>query len=110
MRRAGRGSVRAVVVPQPAYEALRDLVRCREDLRGDLTACADLLLRPRAGVVGPGALLAPRAAQAAQRDPVCRRDRCCSAPSGGCLRLDAARGKHRTTVAVAVARELACFV
>jgi hypothetical protein len=28
----------------------------------------------------------------------------------GELHLDAARGKKRTTVAVAVARELACFV
>src|SRR3954471_6347485 len=43
------GQLRAVVVPEPAYEALRDLVRCREDLRGDLMACrhriSKLLLR-----------------------------------------------------------------
>ena len=30
----------AVVVPAPELEALRDLVRAREDLRGDLMACA----------------------------------------------------------------------
>jgi transposase len=43
------GQLRAVVVPEPVYEALRDLVRCREDLRGDLMACrhqiSKLLLR-----------------------------------------------------------------
>jgi transposase len=43
------GQLRAVVVPEPAWEALRDLVRCREDLRGDLMACrhriSKLLLR-----------------------------------------------------------------
>ena len=33
------GQLRPVVVPEPAFEALRDLVRCREDLRGDLMAC-----------------------------------------------------------------------
>jgi hypothetical protein len=33
------GQLRPVVVPEPAYEALGDLVRCREDLRGDLMAC-----------------------------------------------------------------------
>jgi transposase len=30
------GQLRPVVVPEPELEALRDLVRCREDLRGDL--------------------------------------------------------------------------
>jgi transposase len=43
------GQLRAVVVPEPAWEALRDVVRCREDLRGDLMACrhriSKLLLR-----------------------------------------------------------------
>jgi transposase len=38
-----------VLEPKPEYEALRDLVRCREDLRGDLMACrhriSKLLLR-----------------------------------------------------------------
>jgi transposase len=52
------GQLRAVVVPEPAYEALRDLVRCREDLRGDLMACRDriskLLLRRGLVWVGPG--------------------------------------------------------
>jgi transposase len=37
------GQLRAVLVPEPELEALRDLVRCREDLRGDLMACR----RPR---------------------------------------------------------------
>jgi transposase len=55
------GQLRAVVVPEPELEALRDLVRCREDLRGDLMACrhriTKLLLRrgliyPGPGVVG----------------------------------------------------------
>ena len=43
------GQLRAVVVPEPAWEALRDSVRCREDLRGELMACrhriSKLLLR-----------------------------------------------------------------
>ncbi|MGZ4430902.1 MAG: IS110 family RNA-guided transposase [Gaiellales bacterium] len=43
------GQLRSVLVPEPEYEALRDLVRCREDLRGDLMACrhriSKLLLR-----------------------------------------------------------------
>src|SRR3954447_139206 len=33
------GQLRAVLVPEPELEALRDLVRCREDLRGDLRVC-----------------------------------------------------------------------
>lgn len=52
------GQLRAVVVPEPAYEALRDLVRCREDLRGDLMACrhriTKLLLRRERVWSGPG--------------------------------------------------------
>jgi transposase len=52
------GQLRAVVVPEPAYEALRDLVRCREDLRGDLMACrhriSKLLLRRGMLWSGPG--------------------------------------------------------
>jgi transposase len=52
------GQLRAVVVAEPAYEALRDLVRCREDLRGDLMACrhriSKLLLRRERVWSGPG--------------------------------------------------------
>jgi transposase len=52
------GQLRAVVVPEPAYEALRDLVRCREDLRGDLMAgrhrISKLLLRRGLVWSGPG--------------------------------------------------------
>jgi transposase len=48
--------LRAVVVPAPELEALRDLVRAREDLRGDLMAArhriSKLLLRR--GLVWPG--------------------------------------------------------
>jgi transposase len=58
------GQLRAVVVPEPAYEALRDLVRCREDLRGDLMACrhriSKLLLRRGLVWAGPGATWATR--------------------------------------------------
>jgi transposase len=50
------GQLRAVLVPEPELEALRDLVRAREDLRGDLMACrhriSKLLLRR--GWVWPG--------------------------------------------------------
>ena len=53
------GQLRAVVVPAPDYEALRDLVRCREDLRGDLMRCrhriSKLLLRRGHVWAGPGA-------------------------------------------------------
>ena len=53
------GQLRPVVVPEPAFEALRDLVRCREDLRGDLMACrhriSKLLLRRDVVWNGPGA-------------------------------------------------------
>jgi transposase len=52
------GQLRPVLVPAPAYEALRDLVRCREDLRGDLIACrhrvSKLLLRRGLVWSGPG--------------------------------------------------------
>jgi transposase len=51
--------LRAVLVPEPELEALRDLVRCREDLRGDLMACrhpiGKLLLRRGLIYPGPGA-------------------------------------------------------
>jgi transposase len=50
------GQLRPVVVPAPELEALRDLVRAREDLRGDLMAArhriSKLLLRR--GLVWPG--------------------------------------------------------
>ena len=53
------GQLRPVVVPEPELEALRDLVRCREDLRGDLMACrhriTKLLLRRGLIYPGPGA-------------------------------------------------------
>jgi transposase len=43
------GQLRPVLVPEPELEALRDLVRAREDLRGDLMSCrhriSKLLLR-----------------------------------------------------------------
>jgi transposase len=52
------GQLRSVLVPEPEYEALRDLVRCREDLRGDLMACrhriSKLLLRRGQVWRGPG--------------------------------------------------------
>src|SRR5436190_17638543 len=53
------GQLRPVAVPGPELEALRDLVRCREDLRGDLMACrhriSKLLLRRGLLYPGPGA-------------------------------------------------------
>jgi transposase len=58
------GQLRAVLVPDPALEALRDLVRCREDLRGDLMACrhriSKLLLRRGRVWAGPGAAWSQR--------------------------------------------------
>jgi transposase len=52
------GQLRAVVVPAPELEALRDLVRAREDLRGDLMAArhriSKLLLRRGMVWAGPG--------------------------------------------------------
>src|ERR1700712_1490928 len=52
------GQLRAVVVPAPGVEALRDLVRAREDLRGDLMAArhriSKLLLRRGFVFDGPG--------------------------------------------------------
>jgi transposase len=52
------GQLRAVVVPEPELEALRDLVRAREDLRGDLMAArhrtSKLLLRRGLLWAGPG--------------------------------------------------------
>ena len=48
------GQLRAVRVPEPELEALRDLVRAREDLRGDLMGArhriSKLLLAPWLGV------------------------------------------------------------
>lgn len=52
------GQLRAVAVPSPELEALRDLVRAREDLRGDLMAVrhriSKLLLRRGLTYAGPG--------------------------------------------------------
>ena len=52
------GQLRAVTVPSVALEALRDLVRAREDLRGDLMAArhriSKLLLRRGLIYEGPG--------------------------------------------------------
>jgi len=52
------GQLRPVVVPAPELEALRDLVRAREDLRGDLMAArhriSKLLLRRGLVWAGPG--------------------------------------------------------
>ncbi len=52
------GQLRAVAVPTPELEALRDLVRAREDLRGDLMAArhriSKLLLRHGYIYSGPG--------------------------------------------------------
>ncbi len=52
------GQLRAVAVPSPELEALRDLVRAREDLRGDLMAArhriSKLLLRRGLTYGGPG--------------------------------------------------------
>ena len=53
------GQLRPVAVPSPPLEALRDLVRAREDLRGDLMAArhriSKLLLRRGHVYGGPGA-------------------------------------------------------
>lgn len=53
------GQLRPVAVPSPELEALRDLVRAREDLRGDLMAArhriGKLLLRRGLIYPGPGA-------------------------------------------------------
>ena len=50
------GQLRAVVVPAPELEALRDLVRAREDLRGDLMAARHRIgkLLLRRGLLWPG--------------------------------------------------------
>lgn len=52
------GQLRPVVVPEPELEALRDLVRAREDLRGDLMGArhriSKLLLRRGLVWEGPG--------------------------------------------------------
>lgn len=52
------GQLRPVLVPELELEALRDLVRAREDLRGDLMACrhriSKLLLRRGLVWEGPG--------------------------------------------------------
>ena len=58
------GQLRAVMVPEPELEALRDLIRCREDLRGDLMACrhriSKLLLRRDLVWNGPGSAWSQR--------------------------------------------------
>jgi len=58
------GQLRAVLVPDPELETLRDLVRAREDLRGDLMACrhriSKLLLRRGLIWSGPGETWADR--------------------------------------------------
>ena len=58
------GQLRPVVVPEPGLEALRDLVRAREDLRGDLMAArhriSKLLLRRGVVWTGPGDTWSPR--------------------------------------------------
>lgn len=52
------GELRFVRVPSPAEESFRDLVRCRDDLRGDLMRArhrlSKLLLRQGVGYPGPG--------------------------------------------------------
>lgn len=52
------GQLRPVVVPTRELEALRDLVRCREDVRGDLMRCrhriSKMLLRRDCLWAGPG--------------------------------------------------------
>lgn len=52
------GQLRAVRVPEPELEALRDLIRAREDLRGDLMGArhriSKLLLRRGLAFPGPG--------------------------------------------------------
>jgi transposase len=52
------GQLRPVVVPEPELEALRDLVRAREDVRGDLMGArhriSKLLLRRGLAFAGPG--------------------------------------------------------
>jgi transposase len=58
------GQLRPVVVPAPELEALRDLVRAREDLRGDLMSArhriSKLLLRRGLVWGGPGEAWAQR--------------------------------------------------
>jgi transposase len=58
------GQLRPVLVPAPELEALRDLVRAREDLRGDLMSArhrvSKLLLRHGLIWAGPGATWAQR--------------------------------------------------
>ena len=58
------GQLRPVVVPAPELEALRDLVRAREDLRGDLMSArhriSKLLLRHGIIWAGPGEAWAER--------------------------------------------------
>lgn len=58
------GQLRAAVVPAPELEALRDLVRASEDLRGDLMGArhriSKLLLRRGLIWAGPGETWSPR--------------------------------------------------
>ncbi len=171
--------LRPVVVPAPELEALRDLVRAREDLRGDLMSArhrvSKLLLRRSLIWTGPGETWGRRHLDGAFSHPKqlasylglvpsehssgtkrrqgaitkagssharrllveaawhyrrapnvsltlkCRQKGQPAAAIEAAWRaqlrlhrrwshLDAARAKKRTTVAVAVARELACFV
>ena len=140
------GQLRPVVVPAGELEALRDLVRAREDLRGDLMGArhriSKLLLRRGLVFDGPGETWSQRHLQAgssharrllveaawhyrrAPRVSVTLKRRQAGQPPAAIdaawraqlrlhrrwAHLDAARAKKRTTVAVAVARELACFV
>ena len=64
------GQLRPVVVPEPELEALRDLVRWREDLRGDLMACrhriSKLLFATRPAVSRTGRRMDPPARLLAQ--------------------------------------------
>jgi transposase len=58
------GQLRAVVVPEPPLEALRDLVRAREDLRHELMGArhrvSNMLLRRGVIFDGPGETWSPR--------------------------------------------------
>jgi transposase len=66
------GQLRPVSVPAPELEALRDLVRAREDLRGDLMRArhriSKLLLRKGADLERPRRVLGRRASEVAQQD------------------------------------------
>jgi transposase len=67
------GQLRPVLVPSLEHEALRDLVRAREDLRGDLMGArhriSKLLLRKGAPLERPRRDMGRRASEMAQQDP-----------------------------------------